>query len=80
MGNLGSISGLGISPGGGHGNPLRYSCLENPDEQRNLVGYSPWDHKEWDRTDRLSTVLLRKYGGNPNGSKEFPDTEQFRRE
>ena len=22
--------GLGSSPGGGHGNPLRYSCLENP--------------------------------------------------
>ena len=25
----GSISGLGISPGGGNGNPLQYSCLEN---------------------------------------------------
>ena len=24
------ISGLGRSPGGGHGNPLQYSCLENP--------------------------------------------------
>ena len=23
------------SPGGGHGNPLQYSCLENPHEQRN---------------------------------------------
>ena len=29
-GNLGLISGLGRSPGGGHGNPLHYSCLENP--------------------------------------------------
>ena len=29
-GDLGSILGLGISPGGGHGNPLKYSCLENP--------------------------------------------------
>ena len=28
-GDLGSIPGLGISPGGGHGNPLQYSCLEN---------------------------------------------------
>ena len=27
---LGSIPGLGRSPGGGHGNPLQYSCLENP--------------------------------------------------
>ena len=29
-GDLGSISGLGRSPGGGHGNTLQYSCLENP--------------------------------------------------
>ena len=28
--NLGSIPGSGRSPGGGHGNPLQYSCLENP--------------------------------------------------
>ena len=28
--DLGSIPGLGSSPGGGHGNPLQYSCLENP--------------------------------------------------
>ena len=27
--DMGSISGLGRSPGGGHGNPLQYSCLEN---------------------------------------------------
>ena len=26
----GSITGLGRSPGGGYGNPLQYSCLENP--------------------------------------------------
>ena len=29
-GDLGCIPGLGRSPGGGHGNPLQYSCLENP--------------------------------------------------
>ena len=28
-GDLGSIPGLGRSPGGGNGNPLQYSCLEN---------------------------------------------------
>ena len=28
-GDLGLIPGLGRSPGGGHGNPLQYSCLEN---------------------------------------------------
>ena len=32
--DLGSIPGLGRSPGGGHGNPLQYSCLKNPHEQR----------------------------------------------
>ena len=29
-GDLGSIPGLGRSPGEGNGNPLKYSCLENP--------------------------------------------------
>ena len=28
--NIGSIPGLGRFLGGGHGNPLQYSCLENP--------------------------------------------------
>ena len=40
-GDLESIPGLGRSPGGGHGNPHQYSCLENPYEQRSLAGYSP---------------------------------------
>ena len=30
VGDLGSIPGLGRSPGEGNGNPLQYSCLENP--------------------------------------------------
>ena len=29
-GDVGLIPGLGRSPGGGHSNPLQYSCLENP--------------------------------------------------
>ena len=48
--DLGSIPELGRSPGGGHGNPLRYSCLENPYGQRSLAGYSPWGCKETDMT------------------------------
>ena len=32
-GDVGSIPGLGRSPGGRHGNPLQYSCLENPHGQ-----------------------------------------------
>ena len=42
--------------GGGHGNPLQYSCLENLHGQRSLVGYSPCGHKESDMTEQLSTV------------------------
>ena len=53
-GDLGSIPGLGGSPGGGHGNPLQYSCLENPQGQRSLAGYSPWDRKESDTTKRIA--------------------------
>ena len=35
------IPGLGRSPGEGNDNPFRYSCLENPNGQRSLAGYSP---------------------------------------
>ena len=49
--HLGSILGLGRSPGGRHGNPLHYSCLGNPYGQRSLVGYSPWGHTESDTTE-----------------------------
>ena len=41
--DLGGIPVLGRSPGGGHGNPLQCSYLENPHGQRSLVGYSPWN-------------------------------------
>ena len=54
-GDLGSIPGLGRSPGGGHGHPLLYSCLENPYGQRSQAGYSPCGHKESDTTELLST-------------------------
>ena len=36
--DLGSASGLGRSPEGGHGSPLQYSCLGNP-RDRSLAGY-----------------------------------------
>ena len=49
--DVGSIPGSGRSPGGGHGNPLQYSCLRKSLGQRKLVGYGPWDRKEPDRTE-----------------------------
>ena len=42
---------LGRPPGGGHGNPLQYSCLEIPNGQRNLEDYSLWGHKELSMTE-----------------------------
>ena len=56
VGDLGSIPGLGRYPGGGHGNPLQYSCLENPHGQRSLLGCSSYDHKELDTTERLKST------------------------
>ena len=46
--DLGSIPGLERSSGGGHGNLLQQSCLENPHGRRSLVGYSPWSPIELD--------------------------------
>ena len=44
----GLIPGFGRSPGGGHSNPLQYSCLENLHGQSSLEGYSSWGHKKLD--------------------------------
>ena len=40
----GFVPWLGRSPGGVHGNPLQYFCLDNLHEQRNLGDYSPQGH------------------------------------
>ena len=50
-GDLASIPGLGRSPGGRLGNPLEYSCPENPRGQRSLAGYRSWGRKESDTTE-----------------------------
>ena len=54
-GDMGLIPGSGRSPGWGHGNPLQYSCLENPHGRRSLAGYSPWGHRELDTTEQLNS-------------------------
>ena len=68
-GDLGLILGLGRSPGGGHGNPLQSSCLENPHGQRSLAGYSPWGCKESDMTEQLSTVQHSTWGPTEESGK-----------
>ena len=61
VGDLGLIPELGRSPGGGHGNPLQYSCLENPHGLRSLASYSPWGRKESAMTEWLSTAQHSTY-------------------
>ena len=59
-GDLGLIPGLERSPGGGHCNLLKYSCLENPHGQRSLVSYNPRVHKELGMTEPLRTSSTKK--------------------
>ena len=47
---------LNMFTGEANGNPLQYSCLENPHGQRSLVGYSPWGRKESDANEQLNTA------------------------
>ena len=55
--DVGSIPGLRGSSGGGYGNPLQYSCLENPMDSEAWRATSPWGGKESDLTEekRLNT-------------------------
>ena len=45
--DMGSIPGLGRSPGGGHGNPLQKSCLENPMDRETWQFIVHWVSKRW---------------------------------
>ena len=61
-GDVGLIPGLGRSPGGGHDNPLQYSCLGNPmDRDMDWWATVPRVTKESDRTERLSTYTCNPY-------------------
>ena len=61
-GDLGSIPGLGRSPQEGHGNPLCYSCLENPHGQRSLADCCPWACKEANWASNHSTTQCGQDG------------------
>jgi len=53
-GDVGLIPESERSPGGGHGNLLQYSCLENP---RDRGAWQDWGHKESDTNEGLSTHI-----------------------
>ena len=57
-GDMSSIPEAGRSPGGGHGNPLQYSCLENP-----------MDREAWQ-----ATVRLPLWGSKESDKSEYTDT------
>ena len=63
---MGSIPVLGRSPGGGHGNPLKYSCLENPMD-RGVWQTTVHAVEEWTGLKQLSmhaqhsTIMLSAY-------------------
>ena len=51
VGDLGVIPGSERSPGGGHGKPLQYSCLENPMDRGAWWATVEGGHKELDTTE-----------------------------
>ena len=78
----GLIPRLGRS-GEANGNPHQYSCLENPMDGVQPVGYSPWGLAESDRTERLHLHFSLAYSEGPqvelNGIKNFPANAGDRR-
>ena len=63
-GDVGSIPGPGRSPGGGHRNPLQYSCLENPIDRGAWQATAHRVAKSWTQLKRLSThtgLSLKSY-------------------
>ena len=66
-GDLGSIPGSGRSPGEGNGNPLLYSCLENPMDGG--AWWATWGHKDKD----LLYMLLT----SDQSSQHSPQLEYF---
>ena len=72
MRDLGSFPGLGRSPGGGHDNPLQYSCLENPMDRGALWATVNRTTKSWTWLKQLSSLVYYRehYSmlyGNLNG-------------
>ena len=59
-GDLGLIPGFGRSPGGGHGNPFQYSCLENPMDKGAWQAKVHRDAKIWTQLKRLEGMKTRE--------------------
>ena len=64
LAHAGDVRDTGLIPGSGrfsgveNGNPLQYSCPENPHGQRGPAGYSPWGHKESDTAEETEHTCI----------------------
>ena len=54
------IPGSGRPPGGRNGNPTPVFLPGESHGQRSLVGYSPWGHKESDKTEQIGRQDLKR--------------------
>ena len=75
------IPGLGRSPGGGHGNPLQYSCLENPMDRgawratvHRVTKLDTTKHSTAQRSIRVAN-LLDRLNGQGSGRKRLARSE-----
>ena len=71
--DAGSIPRLGRSPGGGHGNPLQYSCLENPRRAWWATAHRVAESNTNEATEHPHTKYLNK---NTNSSQTSQKTEE----
>ena len=71
--DVNSIPGLGKAPGGGNGNPLQYSCLENPMDRGDCWATVHGGHKKSEMTDWLS-VHTHTHNSIPWEKTQFKKT------
>ena len=72
---MGSIPESGRSPGGGHGNPLQYSCLENPTDRGAWRATVRGVKKSQTRLKQLSTHTYRQT--HTQRHREMDGLEEF---
>ena len=68
---MGLIPGSGRSPGGGHGNPLQYSCQKNPMDREAWRATVHGGRKESDTTEQVTTSTLSAELGSQPGKPVF---------
>ena len=68
---------LGAAAGGGHGNSLQYSCIENPLDRRAWWATVHGTAKSWTCLKQLSNLAKNPAKTNQDNIQNFPFTTQF---